>query len=90
MPAARFSRQIAGDPFIALVERGALQQVGIYEKEPFESYFSGNFIQICPVGALTSAAYRFGPVRSTWSRFRRWRSTTPPVRRSGSTTGAAR
>ncbi len=55
----RFSEQIAGDPFIALVERGALQQVGIYEKEPFESYFSGNAIQICPVGALTSADYRF-------------------------------
>ncbi len=55
----RFSEQIAGDPFIALVERGSLQQVGIYEKEPFESYFSGNTIQICPVGALTSAAYRF-------------------------------
>ncbi len=55
----RFSEQIAGDPFIALVERGALQQVGIYEREPFESYFSGNTIQICPVGALTSAAYRF-------------------------------
>ena len=55
----RFSEQIAGDPFIALLERGALQQVGIYEHEPFESYFSGNTIQICPVGALTSAAYRF-------------------------------
>jgi NADH-quinone oxidoreductase subunit G len=55
----RFSEQIAGDPFIALIERGALQQVGIYEKEPLESYFSGNTIQICPVGALTSAAYRF-------------------------------
>ena len=55
----RFSEQVAGDPFIALVERGSLQQVGIYEKEPFESYFSGNTIQICPVGALTSAAYRF-------------------------------
>ena len=55
----RFSEQIAGDPFIALIERGALQQVGIYEKEPFESYFSGNTMQICPVGALTSAAYRF-------------------------------
>ncbi len=55
----RFSEQVAGDPFIALIERGALQQVGIYEKEPFESYFSGNTIQICPVGALTSAAYRF-------------------------------
>jgi NADH-quinone oxidoreductase subunit G len=55
----RFSEQIAGDPFIELIERGALQQVGIYEREPFHSYFSGNTIQICPVGALTSAAYRF-------------------------------
>src|SRR5215217_978305 len=55
----RFSEQIAGDPFIALIERGALQQVGIYEKQPFESYFSGNTVQICPVGALTGAAYRF-------------------------------
>jgi NADH-quinone oxidoreductase subunit G len=55
----RFSEQIAGDPFIALLERGSLQQVGIYEREPFESYFSGNTIQICPVGALTSADYRF-------------------------------
>ena len=55
----RFSEQIAGDPFIEMLERGSLQQVGIYEKEPFESYFSGNTIQICPVGALTSAAYRF-------------------------------
>src|SRR3954451_1683860 len=55
----RFSSQISGDPFIELVERGALQQVGIYEKEPYDSYFSGNTIQICPVGALTSAEYRF-------------------------------
>ncbi len=55
----RFSEQIAGDPFIALIERGALQQVGIYENEPYHSNFSGNVIQICPVGALTSASYRF-------------------------------
>ena len=55
----RFSDQVAGDPFIELLERGALQQVGIYEEQPFESYFSGNTIQICPVGALTSTAYRF-------------------------------
>ncbi len=55
----RFSEQVAGDPFISLIERGALQQVGIYEDQPLESYFSGNTIQICPVGALTSAAYRF-------------------------------
>ncbi|MFD8082314.1 NADH-quinone oxidoreductase subunit G [Kitasatospora sp. NPDC059722] len=55
----RFSQQIAGDPFIDLVERGALQQVGTGQGDDFESYFSGNTIQICPVGALTSAAYRF-------------------------------
>ncbi|MBW9214000.1 NADH-quinone oxidoreductase subunit G [Mumia sp. zg.B53] len=55
----RFSEQIAGDPFIAMAERGALQQVAIYENEPYSSYFSGNTIQICPVGALTSSAYRF-------------------------------
>ena len=55
----RFSRQIAGDPMIELLERGALQQVGIGEGEPFDSYFSGNTVQICPVGALTGAAYRF-------------------------------
>ena len=55
----RFSQQVAGDPFIELFERGALQQVAIYTDEPFESYFSGNTVQICPVGALTGAAYRF-------------------------------
>ena len=55
----RFSEQIAGDPFIELLERGAQQQVGVAEDKPFQSYFSGNTIQICPVGALTSAAYRF-------------------------------
>ncbi|GAB2779924.1 NADH-quinone oxidoreductase subunit G [Streptomyces chlorus] len=55
----RFSNQIAGDPMIEMVERGALQQIGTGEGDPFESYFSGNTIQICPVGALTSAAYRF-------------------------------
>ncbi|AXI79019.1 NADH-quinone oxidoreductase subunit G [Peterkaempfera bronchialis] len=55
----RFSQQVAGDPFIELLERGALQQVGTGEGDDFRSYFSGNTIQICPVGALTSAAYRF-------------------------------
>jgi NADH-quinone oxidoreductase subunit G len=68
----RFSAQIAGDPFIDLLERGALQQIGTAETadvldmasrnssgKPFQSYFSGNTIQICPVGALTSAQYRF-------------------------------
>jgi NADH-quinone oxidoreductase subunit G len=55
----RFSNQVAGDPMIEMIDRGALQQVGTGEGDPFESYFSGNTIQICPVGALTSAAYRF-------------------------------
>ncbi|HEY5877508.1 MAG TPA: NADH-quinone oxidoreductase subunit G, partial [Nakamurella sp.] len=55
----RFSDQIAGDKFIDLLERGSAQQIGINSEEPFQSYFSGNTIQICPVGALTSAAYRF-------------------------------
>src|SRR4051812_49128551 len=57
----RFSNQVAGDPFIELLERGVNQQVGIYagssadsvRAEPFDSYFSGNTVQICPVGALT-------------------------------------
>ncbi|MGH3929857.1 MAG: NADH-quinone oxidoreductase subunit G, partial [Pseudonocardiaceae bacterium] len=55
----RFSEQIAGDEFIEMLERGSQQQVGVAADKPFQSYFSGNTIQICPVGALTSAAYRF-------------------------------
>ena len=55
----RFADQIAGDPMIELLERGAKQQVGTADDQPFDSYFSGNTVQICPVGALTSAAYRF-------------------------------
>jgi NADH-quinone oxidoreductase subunit G len=55
----RFSEQIAGDPFIDMLSRSVEQQVGIGPERPFRSYFSGNTIQICPVGALTSTAYRF-------------------------------
>ncbi len=81
----RFSEEIAGDHFISLQERGAEQQIGVFDERilgfanpegeddaptvgaahedesgrPFASYFSGNTVQICPVGALTSAAYRF-------------------------------
>ncbi|HEY7487959.1 MAG TPA: NADH-quinone oxidoreductase subunit G [Streptosporangiaceae bacterium] len=55
----RFSEQIAGDPFIELLDRGAREEVGVAEGKPFQSYFSGNTVQICPVGALTGAAYRF-------------------------------
>ena len=85
----RFSKEVAGDPFIDLQERGISQQIGRFDPDllhfsvgstsggqgvvsttegpaeldeagdPFSSYFSGNTIQICPVGALTGAAYRF-------------------------------
>ncbi|SER93969.1 NADH-quinone oxidoreductase subunit G [Propionibacterium cyclohexanicum] len=55
----RFSTQISGDEFIELAERGALSQIKNYEDTPYQSYFAGNIVQICPVGALTSADYRF-------------------------------
>ncbi|MEV4567498.1 NADH-quinone oxidoreductase subunit G [Nonomuraea sp. NPDC049419] len=55
----RFSDQIAGDPLIEFFERGAKEQVRVADGQPFNSYFSGNTVQICPVGALTGAAYRF-------------------------------
>ena len=55
----RFAQQIAGDPFIEMLERSALEQVAVFENQPFNSYFSGNTVQICPVGALTGSQYRF-------------------------------
>jgi NADH-quinone oxidoreductase subunit G len=55
----RFASEISGDPFIELFERGALEQVAIFEDQPYDSPFSGNIIQICPVGALTSRDFRF-------------------------------
>ena len=55
----RFADQVAGDPLIELLDRGPHEQVGVAEGVPFDSYFSGNTVQICPVGALTGASYRF-------------------------------
>jgi NADH-quinone oxidoreductase subunit G len=55
----RFADQIAGDPLIELLDRGPQEQVGVADGVPFDSYFSGNTVQICPVGALTGASYRF-------------------------------
>ncbi|WP_370327338.1 NADH-quinone oxidoreductase subunit G [Euzebya sp.] len=55
----RFAKEISGEPFIELFERSALEQVAIYADKPYDSYFSGNVVQICPVGALTSNSYRF-------------------------------
>ncbi|NUO57339.1 MAG: NADH-quinone oxidoreductase subunit G, partial [Hamadaea sp.] len=71
----RFSEEIAGDKFIDLMDRSSAEQINVYRDEfyggdgdgmsidegdePFNSYFSGNTVQICPVGALTGAQYRF-------------------------------
>ena len=55
----RFAEEIAGEPFIDFAERGDRIEVAIFPGDPFESYFAGNTIQICPVGALTAAPYRF-------------------------------
>jgi NADH-quinone oxidoreductase subunit G len=55
----RFAEQVPGDPLIELLDRGPQEQVGVAEGIPFDSYFSGNTVQICPVGALTGASYRF-------------------------------
>ncbi|MDQ3877298.1 MAG: NADH-quinone oxidoreductase subunit NuoG [Actinomycetota bacterium] len=55
----RFCDEVSGDRFIQLVDRGAGTQILTFSDEPFDSYFSGNTIQICPVGALLSKPYRF-------------------------------
>jgi NADH-quinone oxidoreductase subunit G len=55
----RFSDEISGDPLIAFQSRGNVTEVNTFPDLPFSSYFSGNTIQICPVGALTSTQYRF-------------------------------
>jgi NADH-quinone oxidoreductase subunit G len=55
----RTSEEIAGDSFIEFLGRGPAQMIGTAEGKPFNSYFSGNTVQVCPVGALTGVAYRF-------------------------------
>jgi NADH-quinone oxidoreductase subunit G len=55
----RFADEIAGEPLIDLFERGPHEQIAVADGVPFDSYFSGNTVQICPVGALTGASYRF-------------------------------
>ncbi|HEV7534428.1 MAG TPA: molybdopterin-dependent oxidoreductase, partial [Acidimicrobiia bacterium] len=55
----RFADEVAGDPLIQFVERGADMQVLTFPNQPFTSYFSGNTVQICPVGALLASPYRF-------------------------------
>ncbi len=55
----RFADEVAGDPLISFTHRGNNTQVLTFPDQPFASYFSGNTVQICPVGALTAAPYRF-------------------------------
>jgi NADH-quinone oxidoreductase subunit G len=55
----RFAKEVAGDPLIHFIHRGNNTEVNTFPDEPFASYFSGNTVQICPVGALTASSYRF-------------------------------
>jgi NADH-quinone oxidoreductase subunit G len=55
----RFADEVAGDPLIHFNGRGNNTHITTYPDEPFSSYFSGNTVQICPVGALTAKPYRF-------------------------------
>ena len=55
----RFSKEVAGDPLIHFQNRGNETQINVFPDHPFASYFSGNTVQICPVGALTATPYRF-------------------------------
>ena len=55
----RFADEVAGDALIQFIDRGNQTEVNTFPDEPFASYFSGNTVQICPVGALTAKPYRF-------------------------------
>ncbi len=55
----RFADEISGDPLIEFKSRANVTEVNTFPDLPFSSYFSGNTIQLCPVGALTAAQYRF-------------------------------
>ncbi len=55
----RFADEIAGDALISFGGRGYTTEVITSPEDPFSSYFSGNTVQICPVGALTATPYRF-------------------------------
>jgi NADH-quinone oxidoreductase subunit G len=55
----RFASEVAGDPLIHFLNRGSQTEVNTFPDDPFASYFSGNTVQICPVGALTAKPFRF-------------------------------
>jgi NADH-quinone oxidoreductase subunit G len=56
----RFQNDIAGDPVIGFSQRGRALQIVTFSEPGFDSYFSGNTTDICPVGALTTTDFRFG------------------------------
>src|SRR5919201_6091274 len=55
----RFSETVAEDGQLVAVNRGAQSLIATFEDEPYRAPFSGNVIELCPVGALTSTKYRF-------------------------------
>jgi NADH-quinone oxidoreductase subunit G len=55
----RFSQEVAEDEELVAVNRGALSMISTFEDEPYRGPFSGNVVELCPVGALTSTQYRF-------------------------------
>jgi NADH-quinone oxidoreductase subunit G len=55
----RYSQEVAEDYQLVLLERGADSFVATFDGHPYVAPFSGNIIELCPVGALTSRAYRF-------------------------------
>ena len=55
----RFSEDVAEDGQLVAVNRGAHSQIATFEDEPYRAPFSGNVVELCPVGALTSTQYRF-------------------------------
>ena len=55
----RFSQEVAEDEQLQLLDRGDRTFVGTFDERPYVAPFHGNIIELCPVGALTSEAYRF-------------------------------
>jgi NADH-quinone oxidoreductase subunit G len=55
----RFSSDVAEDGQLVARNRGASSMIATFEDEPYQAHFSGNVIELCPVGALTSTQYRF-------------------------------
>jgi NADH-quinone oxidoreductase subunit G len=55
----RFASEVAGEAQIDFAGRGEQVEVSTFPTEPFSSYYRGNTVQICPVGALTATPYRF-------------------------------